>query len=98
MKAKTEGGFVIVRCRDAGVHCGTLKSVDGRAVELENARRIWRWRGANTLNELAASGADMDAHTRISEPVEEIALLESCEVIKCTDVAKRNLEESRWLD
>lgn len=89
------GKFVIIRTYSAGVHVGTLKSHDGKAATLADARRIWRWRGANTLNELAQNGAAQD-WTRISEPVPEIALTEAIEVIPCTDKARENLSQSRW--
>ena len=88
------GQFVIVRCRDAGVHCGELVISAGRAVELKEARRIHYWSGANTLNEVAIRGPAK--RSRISEPVASILLLDACEVIPCTDKAKKNLSESRW--
>ena len=43
--------FVLVRTYSAGVHCGTLEQREGREVSLSDVRRIWRWRGANTLND-----------------------------------------------
>ena len=91
------GEFVLVRTRNAGVHCGELAewSQQGTAIRLTNARRIWRWRGANTLNELSLHGAER-AWTRISEPVESILLTEAIEIIPCTPKAKANLETSRW--
>jgi hypothetical protein len=88
--------FVIVRTRDAGVHCGTLENIsDGGSVTLSDARRIWRWRGANTLNELSQQGAAND-WTRISEPVPDILIIGACEVITCSAVARENLTQSRW--
>ena len=89
------GEFVIVRTVNAGVHCGTLKAVAGQAVSLKEARRIWRWRGANSLHELSLSGAE-ESYTRISEPVDEILLLDAIEVIPCTEKSKKNLSTSRW--
>lgn len=89
------GKFVLVRTRDAGVHCGVLVSAAGRGCELSDARRIWRWRGANTLNELSRGGAAED-YTRISQPVPSITLTENCEIIPCSDVAAENLRRSRW--
>lgn len=88
--------FVIIRSRDAGVHCGTLENIaDGGMVTLSEARRIWRWRGANTLSELSQRGADED-WTRISEPVPKIVIIGTCEVIPCSVVARENLARSRW--
>ena len=89
------GKFVLVRTYSAGVHCGTLVSLDGKNVVLKDARRIWRWRGANTLSELSQHGAEHD-WTRISEPVPEIILTEAIEVIPCSEVAESNLVVSRW--
>lgn len=79
--AKTTKRHVIIRARDAGVHCGTLKSVEGRHVVLTEASRIWRWRGANTLNELALRGPDRDSYTRISEAVPRVEILDACEIL-----------------
>src|SRR5512138_1537582 len=87
------GKFVIVRTYSAGVHCGVLASQDGATVRLTNARRIWRWAGANTLNELSQRGAAEGS--RISEPVPEIEI-DRIELIPCTKMARENLERSRW--
>lgn len=89
------GKFVLVRCYSAGVHCGILKSRNGIEVELSDSRRVWRWRGANTLNELSQKGAEM-TYTRISEPVPEILLPDVCEVLPCSIQARENLSQSRW--
>lgn len=91
------GKFCVVRTYSAGVHVGTVQDIDGRFVLLVNARRVWRWRGARTLNELANHGASKKEHTRISEPVERIQLTEAIEIILCTTEAQANLEVSRWL-
>lgn len=91
------GEFVLVRTSGAGVHCGTLAEQAGQAVLLKDARRIWRWRGANTLSELSVHGA-AEEYTRIAEPVSEILLLTGLEVIPCTLKAKKNLSKSRWGD
>lgn len=87
--------FVIVRTYSAGVHCGELVKRSGKDVVLTNARRIWRWRGANTLHELALRGAAKE-WTRISEPVAEITLTEAVEIIACSEAARVNLSGSRW--
>lgn len=89
--------YVIVRTYSAGVHCGELVAQDGREVTLANASRIWRWRGANTLHELALRGADTKDHTRISEKVTSILLIGAIEVIPCTAAASLNLGIPRWL-
>lgn len=89
------GEFVVVRTYSAGVHVGTLAESNGTAVLLTDARRVWRWRGANSLHELSLHGAAQD-HTRISEPVARILLTQAIEVIPCSPKAKANLSKSRW--
>ena len=89
------GRFVIIRSRNAGVHSGVLKSVDGASATLTNARRLWRWRGANTLNEVALHGVSTD-WTRNSESVAEISIVDICEIIPCSDKARASLEVSQW--
>lgn len=93
--AKKSGDFVVIRTRNAGVHCGTLHSVKGMEVVLTDARRVWRWRGANSLHEMANNGCAMD-YTRISEPISKISLPEHIELLYCTDKARDNLSKSRW--
>lgn len=95
MAAKTQKKFVVVRTRNAGVHCGYLVSKKGVELVLSDARRIWRWRGANTLHEIANDGCAMD-HTRISQPISEISLPEHIECLTCTKKAADNLKQSRW--
>jgi hypothetical protein len=50
------GEFVIIRTKSAGVHFGFLRQFVGTCVVLEEARRLWRWRGANSLHEVSLDG------------------------------------------
>jgi len=93
--SKISKDYVIVRTDRAGVHIGRLVSQDGQIVRLADARRIWRWRGANTLNELSKVGGDT-GFTRISEPITEVTLLDAIELVPCTESAAKNLTVSRW--
>lgn len=87
------GRFVIIRTRSAGVHTGFLLEWSGTAVQLGEARRIWSWAGAFTLNEIALRGCAEES--RISEAVPLIALTEAIEIIPCTPEAQDNLVRSR---
>ncbi len=87
------GEFVIVRCRDAGVHAGVLVRANGRSCSLTESRRLWYWkpaRGAAFLSGVAVHGLD-DA-SRVGEPV-DIDLTENCEIIRCTDAAAKSIRE-----
>lgn len=79
------GKHVIVRCRDAGVHYGVLKSVNGRSVELIDSRRMWRWWAAKqmTLSAVAEFGLNHEKDLRIQNELDYILLLDACEVIPC---------------
>jgi hypothetical protein len=90
--------IVLVRTYSAGVHVGELVSRNGQEVVLKDSHRIWRWRGANTLTELAAHGAHMTEHTRISERAPgEVVLTQAIEVIDTSPQAAENLRKPRWL-
>ena len=87
------GKFVIVRTYSAGVHTGYLREVAGTTVILAEARRLWSWSSAFTLNEAALRG--VGESSRISEPVPEIYLSQAIEVIPCSKEAEANLKRSR---
>ena len=86
--------YVIVRTYSAGVHAGTLVSRTGKEVVLADARRVWFWRVANTLHEIALHG--VGPGSKISEPVESITLTEAIEVITATASAEKNLSAAVW--
>ena len=90
------GQFVVVRTYSAGVHMGTLRESSGTAVVLENALRLWRWRGANSLHEVSQIGVTQGS--RISKPVPVILLTQATEIIPCSPKARKILEVPRWND
>lgn len=89
-----EGKFVVVRTYSAGVHVGALSKRDGKEVTLTDARRIWSWKGANTLHEIANSGVGKGS--RISETVTSVLLTEAIEIIDATEAARANLMAAGW--
>ena len=88
------GSFVVVRTYSAGVHVGTLAKRDGKEVTLADARRIWSWKGANTLHEIAISGVGKGS--RVSESVQTVLLTEAIEIIAAAEAAKANLMAAGW--
>lgn len=88
------GSPVLVRTYSAGIHFGYLKRRDGKEVELERSRRIWRWFGAWTLSEIAAAGLDV-GKSRVAAPV-NIVLTEAIEIIACTPAAAASIEGAGW--
>ena len=86
--------YVVVRTFSAGVHVGELSDRREKEVDLKNARRIWSWKGANTLHEIANRG--VSEGSRVSEAVASITLTESIEIIDCTEDAQANLRAAKW--
>lgn len=87
------GKYVIVRCRDAGVHAGVLEAHEGRECVLTDARRLWYWRPANQamfLTGVATEG--LAPGCRLSAPV-RIHLTENCEIMECTAQAAASIRE-----
>jgi len=94
MAANTDGmPYVIIRTYSAGVHAGYLKSRDGKEVELVNARRIWYWKGAASLSQMAVSGVKCPKECKFSVAVPSIFLTEAIEIIPCTNEAMQNIQE-----
>jgi hypothetical protein len=73
----------IIRTQASGVHIGEVTHREGREVTLKNARRLWSWQGAFTLNEVATKGVKRK-DSRISCAVPSIYLLDAIEVIPVT--------------
>jgi hypothetical protein len=88
------GKYCVIRTYSAGVHVGELVSHAGTEVALKNARRIWHWKGANTLHEIALRG--VGGGSLVSDEVPEIALTEAIEIIPCADAAIENLRAAKW--
>jgi hypothetical protein len=90
------GDYVIVRCRNAGVHAGYLDYRKDGVVRLKNSRRLWRWWSKFTLSGLAMCGvlAGKESEVRFACVLPVIDLTESdvCEVIYCTQTAKESIE------
>lgn len=87
------GKYVIVRCRDAGVHAGILVSRTERQAELKESRRLWYWKPANKaafLSGVATEGLHDDS--KVGAPI-DVLLTENCEIIACSDKAAASIRE-----
>ncbi len=79
------GRYVIARCYSAGVHAGTVVSVDGENVILKDSRRLWNWKAAEgvALSGLAQNGMAKSSGCKIDTLNPEIYLTGVCELIPC---------------
>jgi len=85
--------YVIVRTYSAGVFAGNLKSREGKEVVMNNARRIWYWKGAASLSQLAMEGTSDPDGCKFPCEVQEITLTEAIEIIPCTEKAEKSIKE-----
>lgn len=89
---KTDGmEYCVIRTYSAGVHIGYVKERDGKEIELINSRRIFNWRGACSLSQVAMDGVDVD-NSKIAMVVPKIILTECIEIIPTTEKAKKIIE------
>ena len=86
--------YVCIRSYSAGCFCGYLKeeSIDGRKVTLMQARRLWYWKGASSLSQLAIEGVSKPEECKFPCEIESIKIMEVCEIIKMTDKAKKSIQ------
>ncbi|MDR3234994.1 MAG: hypothetical protein LBT46_15255 [Planctomycetaceae bacterium] len=85
------GKKCVIRTYSAGVHFGTLERVEGTAVLLADALRIWYWTGAFTLNAVAENG--IDEGSKLSQRVPKILLTEAIEIIPVSPQAEATYEK-----
>jgi hypothetical protein len=83
--------YVIVRTHSAGVFAGELENKNGKEVILKNARRLWYWKGAATLSQLAMEGVKNPLDCKFPCEVDRIELLEVIEILDATDVARASI-------
>jgi hypothetical protein len=83
--------YVIVRTYSAGVHAGVLESRSGKEVVLTGARRLWYWKGAMCLNDLAVLGTKNPGECRFGVPV-RIELTEAIEIIDTSAEGRASIE------
>ena len=86
-----KGKYVIVRCDRAGVFAGVFEERNGREVILSDCRRLWYWDGAASISQLAVDGTKRPDECKFTKTVEEITLLETIEIIPCTETAEKSI-------
>lgn len=89
------GKYCIARCYSAGVHAGTVVSVDGETVVLKDSRRLWSWKAKDgvALSGVAQAGLTADK-SKVDVVNPEIYLTGVCELIPCSEKAKESINEA----
>jgi len=83
--------YVLVRTYSAGVFAGELESRNGQEVVLRNARRIWYWKGAASLSQLAMEGTSMPSECKFPCEVDKVELLQAIEILDVTEKARASI-------
>jgi len=84
--------YVMVRTYSAGVHCGWMKSREGKEVTLLESIRIWKWSGAASLSQLSQEGTKSPTNCKFGMAMNEVLLTEAIEIIKMTETAKESIQ------
>lgn len=84
--------YVIVRTYSAGVFAGELVEKDGKNVKLKGARRLWYWKGAASLSQLAVDGVSQPKACKFPVEVESVELTEAIEVLSVTEKAYASIK------
>lgn len=85
--------YVIVRTQSAGVFAGELHEQDGQQVVLVNARRLWYWKGAASLSQLAVEGVKCPSECKFPCEVSRVELLQAIEILDVTEAAQKSIKE-----
>ena len=83
--------YQIVRTYSAGVFAGYVESRNGQEVTIRQARRIWYWKGAASLSQLAVDGTNAPDECRFPAAVDKITVLQAIELLDCTEKAKQSI-------
>lgn len=86
------GKQVIVRGDKSGVFYGTLVAKEGTEVKLVNCRRLWHWKGAASISQLAVDGTTSPDACKFTVSVSEIIITDVVEIIPCTVEAVKSIE------
>jgi hypothetical protein len=84
--------YVIVRTYSAGVFAGYLVSRKGQEVVIKDARRLWYWKGAASLSQLAQEGTNAPLECKFPCAVARIELLNAIEILDVTYKAQKIIE------
>ena len=86
-------GYSVIRCEKSGVFVGKIVNRDGREVQAENVRRLWYWKGAASLSELAMRGVSKPDECKFPVAVDVMELLDVIEITPMTEDAKKTIDE-----
>lgn len=82
----------IVRGDRSGVFYGEIAERNGQEVTINNVRRLWYWKGAASLSQMAVEGVKDPEDCMFSMTVSSITILDAIELLPCTEAAEKSIE------
>ena len=93
------GRYCMVRTYSAGVFAGTVKARDGEEITLTDARRIWYWKGAASLSQLATDVPSKPKGCKCPSPLTAVLLRGLIGIIPIADAAAAQIAKvPEWLE
>lgn len=88
---KKKETYYIIRADRAGVFAGNIKERNGSEVTMTNVRRLWFWRGAASLSQMAVDGVSCPNECNFTVVVPEMTIFGVIEVIPCSEKAEASI-------
>ena len=85
----------IIRGDRSGVFFGEITSRVGQEVTIKNCRRLWYWKGAASISQLALEGTKNGRDCKFTVTVPELIILDAIELIPCSEAAEKSISEVR---
>ena len=83
--------YFIVRCDRAGVFFGQIKERSSKEVTMTNVRKLWYWKGACAVEEIAMNGVKKPAECQFTVTIPEMVIADPIQIIPCTDEAVKSI-------
>lgn len=95
VKVNTKGlSYCIIRTCSAGVFAGWIdRKIKGMEATIYNSRRLFYWKGACSLSQIANEGVKNPSECQFAQIVAEQDLKQVIEILPCTEKAKKIIEE-----
>jgi len=84
-----KGDYVVVRGDRSGVFAGYLKSMNKQEVILTKGRKLWYWKGAYTIENLAVDGTSNPSKCNFTVVVDEMVITDVIQVLPTTKKAEK---------
>ena len=77
--------FYIVRTEKAGVFFGKISQKSENSITMQEVQKIWYWKGACAVEELAVHGPKDIKDCKITVVVDEMEIQNQIQILPCTD-------------